>query len=202
MIESTGQAGAVSRRVDAGTVTISQTYDTTVDDLWDACTNPDRIPRWFIPVSGDLRLGGQYQLEGNAGGTIERCDRPVFFRATWEYGGETSWIEVRIEATPDGRARLELAHIGAGDSERWAEFGPGAVGVGWDLTLLGLAIHLRTGADIDPAEVGPWMASADGATFMQASSDGWCAAHVAAGTGGDEAKAAAARTKAAYTGSE
>ena len=31
---------------------------------------PERIPRWFLPVSGDLRLGGRYQLEGNAGGEV------------------------------------------------------------------------------------------------------------------------------------
>jgi hypothetical protein len=41
-------------------------YDTTLDDVWDAITNAARIPRWFLPISGDLRLGGRYQLEGNA----------------------------------------------------------------------------------------------------------------------------------------
>ena len=34
--------------------------DAAIDDVWDACTNPERIPRWFLPVSGDLRLGGRY----------------------------------------------------------------------------------------------------------------------------------------------
>ena len=53
---------------------ISQVYAAAVGDVWDACTNPERIPRWFVPVSGDLRLGGRYQIEGNASGTIERCD--------------------------------------------------------------------------------------------------------------------------------
>ena len=69
---------SVQRRVvpagDTHTVILARTYDTTIDDLWDACTNPDRIPRWFLPISGDLRLNGRYQLEGNAGGTIERCE--------------------------------------------------------------------------------------------------------------------------------
>jgi uncharacterized protein YndB with AHSA1/START domain len=50
-------------------VTITQVYAAPVEDVWDACTNPARIPRWFLPVSGELRLGGRYQLEGNAGGT-------------------------------------------------------------------------------------------------------------------------------------
>ena len=54
----------------ARSVTVSQAYNATVADLWDACTNPERIARWFLPISGDLRLGGRYQFEGNAGGII------------------------------------------------------------------------------------------------------------------------------------
>ena len=31
-------------------------------DLWEALTSAERIPRWFAPVSGDLRLGGRFQV--------------------------------------------------------------------------------------------------------------------------------------------
>src|SRR5258708_6575624 len=48
------------------TVTVSQTYNTTVADLWDACTNPERIPRWFLPISGDLRLGARSAARAGA----------------------------------------------------------------------------------------------------------------------------------------
>src|SRR5262245_58255057 len=51
-------------------------YATDADDLWDALTQRERIPRWFMPISGDLRLGGRYQLEGNAGGEITACEPP------------------------------------------------------------------------------------------------------------------------------
>ena len=27
-----------------------RSYDTTVDDLWDAITTPERLARWFLPV--------------------------------------------------------------------------------------------------------------------------------------------------------
>jgi uncharacterized protein YndB with AHSA1/START domain len=57
----------------ASTVTLTRLYETSVDDLWDAVTSPQRIPRWFLPVEGDLQLGGRYQLKGNAGGTITAC---------------------------------------------------------------------------------------------------------------------------------
>jgi uncharacterized protein YndB with AHSA1/START domain len=53
-----------------------RSYDTTVADLWDAITTPERPARWFLPVEGDLKLGGRYQLKGNAGGTITHCQPP------------------------------------------------------------------------------------------------------------------------------
>ena len=90
------------------TLTIAQTYDTDLDDLWDACTNPERIPRWFLPVTGDLKEGGTYALEGNAHGTIEACDAPNSFKATWEFGDMVSWIEVVISPDPAGGTRFEL----------------------------------------------------------------------------------------------
>jgi len=194
-----------SRTLEAGearTVIISQTYGAEVDDVWDACTNPERLPRWFLPVSGSLELGGSYQLEGNAGGTVERCDPPNGFAATWEYGGEVSWIELRLSAEPNGGTRFELEHISHVDDERWAEFGPGAVGVGWDLALIGLATHLSSGAPVNPAEVAAWSTSEDGRRFMTLSSELWRDANIAAGADSAAAHAAADRTTAAYTASE
>ncbi|MGH9157866.1 MAG: SRPBCC family protein [Acidimicrobiales bacterium] len=208
MIDVVQQINAVRRHVgsrmleagEARTTTIGTTYDAGIDEVWDACTNAERIPRWFMPVSGDLRLHGRYQLEGNAGGTIQRCDPPNGFVATWEYGGDVSWIEVRLLAELDGRTRLELDHVAHVDDQRWAEFGPGAVGVGWDLGLLGLALHLATGEPVDREEVAAWSASAGGRQFMALSSARWCDASIAAGTDAPEARAAADRTTAAYTG--
>jgi uncharacterized protein YndB with AHSA1/START domain len=191
-----------SRLLEAGearTVTIVRSYDADIDDVWDACTNPERIPRWFLPVSGELRLHGRYQLEGNAGGVIERCDPPRGFAATWEYGGDISWIEVRLAGESGGRTRFELEHIARVDDERWAEFGPGAVGVGWDLGLMGLSLHLDSGEAVDPAEVAAWSASDDGKRFVTLSSRAWGDASIAAGTDRAAAEAARDRTTAAYT---
>ena len=152
----------------ARTVAIARTYDTTPADLWDACTDPERIPRWFLPISGDLRLGGRYQLEGNAGGVIERCDPPRSFAATWEYGGAVSWIAVSVAPRSDGRARFELEHTAlVEDGGHWAQFGPGAVGVGWDMGVLGLArpSRVRHGHSIPP-EALAWLASDEGREFV------------------------------------
>jgi uncharacterized protein YndB with AHSA1/START domain len=203
MIDLTHQINSARRQVgnrelEAGEgriVTVSQTYDTDIDDLWDACTNPERLPRWFSPVSGDLRLGGRFQIEGNASGTIERCDPPKSFAATWEYGGNMSWIEIRLTPEPEGGTRFELAHTLPVD-DHWTKFGPGAPGVGWDLALLGLAAHLAGQMDKPDQDL---LASTEGIEFMTLSSQRWCDAYIEGGADPTEAKAMADRTTAAYT---
>jgi hypothetical protein len=208
MIDVTHQINAVTRRVGSRTldvsegrvVVVSQTYTATVDELWDACTNPERIPRWFLPVSGDLRLGGRYQLEGNASGTITECEPPHRFAATWEFGEATTWIEVRVSHAGDGRARFELEHVALIDIH-WDEFGPGAVGIGWDLTFMGMALHMTSGGEpVDSAAVTAWTTSADGLEFMAASNEAWRDADITSGTDPEVAGPAADRTLAAYTG--
>ncbi|MFJ8938572.1 SRPBCC family protein [Streptomyces sp. NPDC102365] len=210
MIEVSHQINAVRRTVgsrvievgEAHVVTVSQTYDTTVEDLWEACTDPERIPRWFLPVTGELRPGGRYQLEGNAGGTVERCDPPKGFTATWEFGGNVSWIELRLTPVADGGTRFELDHIAPDDDEKWQQFGPGAVGVGWDMALIGLTLHLSSGAAVDPQEAMAWFGTEEGLRFVRLSSEGWYAAAVAGGEAEEVARGRADRTTAAYTGAE
>jgi uncharacterized protein YndB with AHSA1/START domain len=208
MIDVKHQISAVDREVGARTleagearvITVSQTYGADVADVWDACTNPERIPRWFLPVSGDLHEGGHYQLKGNASGTVTSCDPPHGFTATWEMGGDVSWIEVRLTEDDDGGTTLVLEHVAHVDDTRWSEFGPGAVGVGWDMALMGLATHLTEGGTIDQGAAMGWAMSDDGRWFMGRSSDLWCDASVAAGTDPQAARDAADRTTAAYSG--
>ena len=57
----------------AKAVVASRVYDTTAADLWDALTRAERLKRWFAPVTGELKLGGRYQVEGNASGTVLEC---------------------------------------------------------------------------------------------------------------------------------
>jgi uncharacterized protein YndB with AHSA1/START domain len=208
MIDVTQEISSIRRQVgsrtleagEARTVTITRTYNAELEDVWDACTNPERIPRWFLPVSGDLREGGHYQLEGQAGGTIQSCNAPHGFSATWEFGGDVSWIELHLSAEPNGQTRFVLEHIAHVDDERWTQYGPGAVGVGWDLGLMGLAQHLATGEQVDAAAAMAWTTSQEGKRFITQSSAAWAAASEAAGTPAESARAAGARTTAFYTG--
>ena len=206
MIDVTHQINAVARRVEGRTleagearaVVLSQTYDATVDELWDAVTNPERIPRWFLPVTGELEVGGRYQLEGNAGGTITECEPPHRFAATWEFGEAVTWIEVRVSDAGDGRARFELEHVAPVEAH-WTEFGPGAVGIGWDQGLIGLTLHLGGVERVDPEAVMAWSMSAEGLDFTRRSGEAWLAADLASGADPDDAKARSDRTIAAYT---
>jgi uncharacterized protein YndB with AHSA1/START domain len=180
-----------------------RTYDTDPADLWDAMTNAERIPRWFLPIEGDLRLGGRYQLIGNAGGTITRCDPPAALDVTWEFAGAVSWVTVRLAAEAGGRTRLTLEHsaLASDTDEHWKQFGPGAVGVGWDLLFVGLGLHLETGgAPVDPKAFEAWTVSDVGKDFVRKSAGAWAQAHIAGGEAPEIARGMADRTAAFYTG--
>ena len=181
----------------ARAVTLSRSYATTLEDLWDAATSAERIPRWFLPISGELELGGRYQLEGNAGGVITACEPLSHFALTWEFG-DISWVEVRFSNDGADSARMSLTHT-ALLSEHWDTYGPGAVGVGWEMGLLGMEFHLTkpNAPKPDPAE---FAMSPDGKALLTGSSEAWGQAAVAAGADPDAARVAARRTAAFYTG--
>ncbi len=199
-------AGLVAREVRSGTrdgaptriAVARRTYATDRDDLWNALTDPERIPRWFLPVTGDLRLGGRYQTEGNAGGVVERCDEPSSFAVTWEMGPVISWLQLTLTPAPDGTV-LELVHEAPVDPEFWDQFGPGAVGVGWDLALMGLGVHLVTGEAVDPAEGQGFAVAPTGGECVRTAAQDWAAAAVRDGDDHAAAHEAAERTIAFYT---
>jgi uncharacterized protein YndB with AHSA1/START domain len=75
-----------------GVVRIEDRFDTDVDDLWSALTDPQRLARWLGVVTGDLRLGGEFQAR--------------FFASGWEGTG-------RVEACePPKRLLLQTMHAG------------------------------------------------------------------------------------------
>jgi uncharacterized protein YndB with AHSA1/START domain len=209
------QLGAVARGIETKEVdgvlsfvqTLSQTYSSPIDYVWDAVTRAERIPRWFLPVSGDLRLGGHYQLEGNAGGEIRSCDPPsagsAGYTLTWGPGmGEPAIVHVRLTALDAASTRFELENIAAVDSIPdgfWEQFGPSATGMGWDSALLGLASYFG-GGGISPEEGQAWLATDEGKSFLRGSADAWAREHIASGAEPDTANAAATTTYYMYTG--
>lgn len=138
----------VSRTGEDVSVLLTRSYGAPIEDVWDALTDPERIRRWLMPITGELKIGGTFQLEGNAGGEILECEPPSRFKVT--FGGPTSLVEVRLTAgAEDETTELKLNHTVPAEL---AGGGAGAlyVGPGWDGALLGLALYLAGETIGDP----------------------------------------------------
>jgi uncharacterized protein YndB with AHSA1/START domain len=185
MIDIPTQIAAIQRTVrrtpreDGGenvSVLARRTYRADPEDTWSALTDPSRIARWFMPVSGDLRVGGSFQLEGNAGGDILECDQPRRLRVT--FGGETSFLELRLSPAGDGATTLELEHT---VPIEMAQSGAGAlwVGPGWDGGLQALGRFLAGEMADNPVAAAN---SPVALAFSEESVRAWAAAVEASGT--------------------
>lgn len=171
----------VARDDSTGTVSVSlsRTYPEDAVAVWDALTNPERLLRWFYPINGDLKVGGSFQLEGNAGGEIRRCAEPTLLEVT--FGGPESVVEVRLVEV-DGSTSIELTHR---VPLAMAGNGAGAlfVGPGWDGALLGLGIHLQGELVGDPREAANSPVVIE---FNKGSIEKWTAAVESSGTANAE----------------
>ena len=204
------QINAVERRLgtriidakDAHVVTISQSYDTDQDDLWDAVTNIERIPRWLMPISGDLKVGGSYQLEGQAGGTVLTCDPPKNFTATWEFGGGISWIDVSVSSRRPGPGTLgDRAHRPCRRPLGTVRTGRRGDGLGLDAARAGDPPgHRRGHRPIVRRNSGSSPRTVAASSAL--SGEQWYAANVAFGTDPVAAREMAERCLAAYLGEE
>lgn len=130
---------------DARALRIRRTYDSPIESVWDACTRPDRLRRWFAEVSGELKLGGTAVADMTPDirvhCRIEHCEPPTLLRVSWDHPGEAeSLLELRLAALAGGGTELALEHrqLAAGRS---AGYGPG-----WEDFLQRLDAAMR-GAD-------------------------------------------------------
>ena len=95
---------------EARVAVLTRTYDTSVEDLWQACTAPERLARWYTPVTGELHVGGTFEQVNMGGGVIAVCDAPHHLKLVLGSGGVDE-IELRISPGPrDGSATLEIQH--------------------------------------------------------------------------------------------
>jgi uncharacterized protein YndB with AHSA1/START domain len=133
-----------------GVIRIEDVYDTDIDDLWSALTDPDRLARWFATVEGDLRVRGQFQAcftsSREAPGRIDVCQAPDRLMVTIEPGSPDETVMEAV-LTPEGeQTRLVIEERGL-RLEDVAEHG-----AGWQTHLEDLATHLAGG------ERGDWHA--------------------------------------------
>jgi uncharacterized protein YndB with AHSA1/START domain len=193
MIDIPGQLAAIHREVgerelDGGgegvAVLMRRTYGAPIEDVWDAVTDPVRMKRWFLPVSGDLRAGGNFQLEGNAGGEILTCEPPRLLRVT--FGGPTSVVELRLVES-EGETLLELEHTVPLEMAR-SVAGALYVGPGWDGALMALDLYVRGEVPDDPVAAAN---SPEGQEFSKRSVGEWSAVVESSGAASEEEVAAA-----------
>lgn len=99
-----------------GTVRVEGVYDTDIDDLWDACTCPERLGRWIAEVDGDLRVGGVFEAAfvstWTGAGRVDVCDRPGHLLLTMEPGTDDEG-EIEAWLTAEGaKTRLVVEERG------------------------------------------------------------------------------------------
>jgi uncharacterized protein YndB with AHSA1/START domain len=166
------------------TVTLQRHYPSEPAHVWEALTDPERVRRWFLPLSGDLREGGDFQLEGNANGDILSCAAPERLMVT--FGDPSSVVDVRLVAQDEGTL-LILEH-----SVPLALAGSGAgalyVGPGWDGALMGLALYLNGDVAEDPVAAGNTL---EAQQFCARSIEDWVSVIQSSGTADAEAIVAA-----------
>src|SRR5215472_4149928 len=134
-----------------GVVRIEDRYDTGIDDLWSALTDPDRLARWYGRVEGDLRPGGQFRLhvesaDIDAIGRVEECEPPrrlvVTNRETDESylrGQGVPPYDEAIEATltADGGQTILVIEVRGMPLDKIAFYG-----AGWQIHAENLAAYL------------------------------------------------------------
>lgn len=129
---------------DAHSAIMRRVYPAPIGEVWSAITDPERINRYFLPVSGDLREGGSFAIEMNAEGEVLQCEAPHLLRLSWSFEGSVpDEVEIRLKEV-DGGTQLELEHASVRDvlvssDPRTGDWG---VGAGWEPPLKYLGKYL------------------------------------------------------------
>jgi uncharacterized protein YndB with AHSA1/START domain len=143
-----------------GVARIEDRYDTDIEDLWSAITDPARLARWHGQVEGDLRPGGEFRLysaanDMEATGRVEACEPPgrllVTVRETdesYRRGSGVPPFDESLEATltADGDQTILVIEVRGAPLDKIAFYG-----VGWQIHAEQLAAYLtgrpRDGGD-------------------------------------------------------
>jgi uncharacterized protein YndB with AHSA1/START domain len=90
-----------------GAVRMEDRFDTDIDDLWSALTEPGRLARWLGDFEGDLRLGGEFRArffssgwEGT--GRVEVCEPPRHLLVMTKHVRQADEHAIEATLTADG----------------------------------------------------------------------------------------------------
>jgi uncharacterized protein YndB with AHSA1/START domain len=143
--------GSLRSADDKGVVRMEDRYDTDIDDLWSALTDPGRLARWYGEVEGDLRLGGEFRVYIEAAdiestGRVEACEPPrrllVTTRETdesYRKGQGVPPFDQSLDATltADGDQTILVIEVQGMPVDKIAFYG-----AGWQIHAENLAAYL------------------------------------------------------------
>jgi uncharacterized protein YndB with AHSA1/START domain len=140
-MKTTGTMRALDEK--RGAVRVEDVYDTDINDLWEACTTPERLARWIAEVSGDLRIGGTIQASFTSTwtgpGRIEICDAPRHLLLTMQPGTDEEAVMEASLAPEGGKTRLVIEERGLPLDVLYLH------GAGWQAHVEDLGRHLAGG---------------------------------------------------------
>lgn len=157
---STRILGGLRSADGVGVVRIEDRYDTRIDDLWSAITDPVRLARWHGQVDGDLRPGGEFRIYNEAddieqAGRVDVCEPPHRLVVTTR---ETDESYRRGQGVPPFDATREITLTADGDQTILVIVVTGMpldkiafYGVGWQIHAENLAAYVagREPGDIE-----------------------------------------------------
>ncbi|MDX6368412.1 MAG: hypothetical protein QOK30_3488 [Nocardioidaceae bacterium] len=143
--------GSLRSAESAGVVRIEDRYETTIDDLWQAVTNPSRVARWYGQVEGELSPGGEFRTsitdaQIEATGRVEACEPPrrllVTTRETDESYGDGEGVPpfdevIEVTLTADGDQTILVIEVRGMPLDKIA-----FDGAGWQVHAEHLAAYL------------------------------------------------------------
>ena len=131
----------------AATVHIEDRYETSIEDLWSAITEPERLVRWVVQVDGDLQPGGLFRARFTSGwegpGRVAVCDPPRRLLLNMA-PGQADQTEIEATLAVDGElTRLVVEERGLPIAEA------PSYGAGWQAHVEDLTAYLDGRASLD-----------------------------------------------------
>jgi uncharacterized protein YndB with AHSA1/START domain len=112
-----------------GVVRMEDRFDTDIDDLWSALTDPGRLARWIGEFDGDLRLGGEFRaryFDGWEGtGRVEACEPPRHLLVLTRHVRQADELTVEATLTADGDHTILVLEERGMPVHLLAEYGAG-----------------------------------------------------------------------------
>ena len=132
-----------------GAIRIEDRFDTGIDEVWSALTDPQRLAHWYGEVEGDLQVGGEFRAHVHASGwegtgRVEECERPRRFRVVSKDPDEPNENSEEVTLTGEGdQTILVVEQRGLPLELLWA------YGAGLQIHVEDLAAHIAGRERVD-----------------------------------------------------